>query len=67
MGILKATKGKEKVPVNLRVTAEEKAKMQEKADQFCKDEGEEHGNLSEWIRYAATRYEPKPDEVVTDV
>lgn len=44
--------------IDFRATDTELAEMQKKADKYC------NGNLSAWIRYAATQLEPPKKDLV---
>lgn len=51
--------GQNRVTTNVKVSDEEQAMIEKKAKQFTK------GNVSAWIRYAATKHIPTKRELVT--
>ena len=46
--------------MNFKVTDEERALMQAKADKYT------NGNVSDWLRYAGTKLDPKKCDLLAD-
>lgn len=55
--MLKEFKKEKSLPVNIKVTADDKKELQKKANEYTQ------GNLTAWIVYAGKNYVPKPEEL----